>query len=162
MSSACDVSDGGGVCSIFNCTQDDLLKSGFYRTKLMNNIMCCGCGWESGDDKVTFRHINFLHKLSNPDCKMNKNIEGGFNNYLIHRKHVSETEDMMRETFISWPKLHPLIDDLVEAGFYYTGSGDAVCCIECNVMLEAWMPEDNPKEEHRKASPNCKLLSLYK
>lgn len=166
MSSACgcdiDVDNDDSCCPIFNCTKQDLIRSGFYRTKLMDNILCCGCGWVSGDAKITLKHLNFLHKLLNPDCIMSRNLEGCFNNYLIHKKSVLETEEIMRETFTSWPKPFPVIEDMVGTGFYYTGSGDAVCCIECNVMLEAWLPEDTPKEEHKKASPNCKLLSVCK
>lgn len=145
-------------CPIFNCTKRDLIKAGFYRTKLLNNVVCCGCGWSSGDHNVTFRHLNFIHKIINPDCCMSSHVKEDFNNYAHHKISVIETEEMMRETFLMWPKTFPDIRDMVRTGFYYTGSGDAVSCIDCGVMLEHWKPTDVPKEEHKKASPTCNLL----
>lgn len=147
-------------CSIFNCTQKDLIKSGFYRTKLLNNVVCCGCGWVSGDVNINFRHLNFLHKIFNPDCAMSRHVKEDLNNYALHKKAVAETDEMMKETFTSWPKSFPPIDAMVKTGFYYIGSGDAVSCIECGVMLDSWIPEDIPKEEHKKASPHCALLNI--
>lgn len=153
-------SDDGVCCSIFNFTKKDLIKSGFYCTKLFDNIVCCGCGWQSGDVKLSIRHVNFLHKLQNPTCPLSKNISGALSEYCKYKKSVNDTEDLMLETFSRWPKMYPNILELVKAGFYYTGSGDSVACISCGVVLEKWTPDDKPIEEHRKSSPFCEFLKL--
>lgn len=149
------------TCCIFNCTKRDLIKSGFYCTKMFNNIICCGCGWQSGDVKLTIQHVNFLHKLHNPDCKMSKYVSGDFCNYTKYKQSVNHTEEVMLETYENWPKQYPISQDLVDVGLYYTGSDDAVACISCGVVLEDWSPEDKPYDKHRKASPLCELIKKY-
>lgn len=157
-SSSDENNDSDLCCSLFNCTKSDLIKSGFYRTKLFDNIICCGCGWQSGDIKITISHLNFLHKLHNPDCKMSKHIAGDFCNYSKYKKCITNIEDAMLDTFKGWPKLYPNVQELVKAGFYYTGSGDSVACISCGIVLEDWNSEDRPYDEHRKSSPFCELI----
>lgn len=152
--------DDDVYCCMFNCTKKDLVKSGFYCTKLFDNIICCGCGWQSGDVKLTIQHVNFLHKLSKPDCVMSNHVTGDFCNYLKYKQSVKNTENIMMDTFARWPKLYPNIEDLVNVGFYYTGVDDDVACISCGVTLNKWAPDDKPLEEHKKASPYCKLLNI--
>lgn len=157
-SSLASCSLGGVCCSLFNFKKGDLVKSGFYRTKLFDNIVCCGCGWESGNRKLSLKHINVVHKLSNPDCEMSKNVNLDFKNYSHFKASVKEIEDMMRETFLAYPKDYPNIEKMVQAGFYYTGIDDATMCVSCGLMLDQWNPNEDPMEEHRKASPFCELL----
>lgn len=144
--------------NIFNAREEDLVKSGFYRTKCYEQVICCGCGWQSDSEKLSLRHLNFLHKVSNPNCKMSAYIEGDYTNYLNYKKSIENTESMMRETFIIWPKLYPNIEDMVKTGFYYTGVEDSVSCINCGVVLDHWNLDDIPAAEHKKASPHCKLV----
>lgn len=70
-----------------------------------------------------------------------------------------ELKDILRESYLLWPKPYPNIEDLINSGFFYTGSEDAVTCVSCEVTLDDWQPEDVPDEEHRKASPKCSLMS---
>ena len=39
---------------------------------------------------------------------------------------------------------------LVEAGFFYTGTGDKVICFWCDGSLEKWIRGDNPWTDHAK------------
>lgn len=151
-------SDETVCCNIFNFKKSDLVNSGFYRTKCFNNIVCCGCGWESGGRKLSLKHINIVHKLTNPDCDMSKNLNIDFKTYSKLKSRVDEIENIMRETFISYPKAYPDIEKMVQAGFYYTGIDDATSCVSCGVMMDEWNPCEVPKEEHKKASPFCELL----
>lgn len=151
-------SDESINCNVFNCTKKELVKSGFYRTKLFDNIVCCGCGWQSGDTQLSIRHLNFIHKLHNPDCELSKNCPGDFVSYSKYKKEIYNVEIIMGETFLTWPKCYPDVRKMVEAGFYFVGTGDATACVTCGVMLEHWKPDDNPLEEHRKASPLCELV----
>ena len=147
------------VPNMFNTSEEDLVKSGFYRTRCFEHLVCCGCGWQSDrGTQMSMNHLNFLHKLSNPQCKMSKYIETDYINYYKNRKSVIETESIMIETFFTWSKPYPKIEEMVKSGFYYTGSEDAVACISCGVVLDDWKPEDVPSEEHRKASPHCEFF----
>ena len=63
------------------------------------------------------------------------------------------------ETFFTWPKtayLQPF--SLAEAGFVYSGTGDAVKCYKCGVSLRNWEPNDTAWAEHEKWSPLCPLV----
>jgi hypothetical protein len=50
---------------------------------------------------------------------------------------------------------------LAAAGFYYTGIHDHVKCFACDVSLKAWLPGDNPIQEHLKIEPNCSYISRF-
>lgn len=147
------------TCNVFNCSKKDLIKSGFYGMKRMQDIVCCGCGWQSGNYKLTIRHLNFIHKLINPDCEMSRNISGEFDKYYIHRESVAEIEDMMKETFLFWPKMYPRIEDMVKCGLFYTGFEDEAACVDCKVVLRNWKFDENPLIKHEKASPSCKIVN---
>lgn len=148
------------TCDMFNCSKKDLIKSGFYRMKRVQGVICCGCGWESGDYKLTIRHLNFIHKLINPDCEMSCNIGEDFHKYYDHKSSVVEIENMMRETFLFWPKMYPCIDDMVKCGLYYIGFEDEVSCIDCKIVLKNWKLDESPLVKHEKASPFCKIVKL--
>ncbi|UJR32812.1 hypothetical protein I4U23_020274 [Adineta vaga] len=61
-----------------------------------------------------------------------------------------------RETFSIWDEeLMPSADDLVKAGFFYTGTKSAVICFYCNGSLQNWKKNDNPLIEHVKWYPHC-------
>lgn len=145
-------------CSVFNCTKEELIKSGLYISKFMNNIVCCSCGWESGKTKMTIRHLNLIHSVQSPDCPMVQHIPKLFNGFIENYTSWAEIEDVLRESFLLWPKAYIDVEDLVKSGFFYTGDEDAVTCFSCKVTLEDWQADDIPDEEHKKASPNCKLF----
>lgn len=46
---------------------------------------------------------------------------------------------------------------MAEAGFFYTGQGDATRCYKCGIGLKHWSPGDDPFKEHAKHSPGCCL-----
>jgi hypothetical protein len=49
----------------------------------------------------------------------------------------------------------PSVDDLVRAGFFYTGTKNIVTCFYCNGSLQNWGPNDNPMIEHARWFPHC-------
>lgn len=146
--------------NIFNCTKKELVQSGFFRTKIMDNIICCGCGWESGDIKLTIRHINLLHKIMNPDCIQSKNVPEQFDQYVSCKSTVVDIENTLKETFANWTKSYPKIEDMIQTGFYYTGNDDYVTCIDCGLQLGDWQENDVPKIEHKKYASHCILANL--
>lgn len=53
-----------------------------------------------------------------------KQVKGFIDNYSS----LDEIEDVLRETFLLWPKANITVEELVKTGFSYTGIGDAVTC----------------------------------
>jgi hypothetical protein len=59
-------------------------------------------------------------------------------------------------SFATWSQENlPSADDLVQAGFFYTGTKTIVTCFYCNGSLQNWGPNDNPMIEHARWFPHC-------
>ncbi|CAF4862712.1 unnamed protein product, partial [Rotaria socialis] len=59
-------------------------------------------------------------------------------------------------SYTAWPiEDLPSVDDLVRAGFFYTGTKTIVTCFYCNGSLQNWGPNDNPMIEHARWFPHC-------
>ena len=59
-------------------------------------------------------------------------------------------------SFTTWtPDNLPSVEDLVRAGFFYTGTKTIVTCFYCNGSLQNWSPNDNPMIEHARWFPHC-------
>lgn len=87
------------VCfDMFDWTKKDSVKPGFYCTRLFKNIVCCGCGWQSGNFKLTLCNLNFIHKSRKIDCEMSKHVEEDINNFVKYKKFVSAIE--VKDTFL--------------------------------------------------------------
>lgn len=105
----------------------------------MNNQNCedeCGTG-----DMNTIKH-QYL-KVSNPK-------------YAIH--------DNRMKSFKSWPNGYSYyqIQNLCDAGFYYTGISDKIQCFLCGVRLSNWNDSEIPLDQHIVWAPNCTLLKILK
>jgi E3 ubiquitin-protein ligase XIAP len=79
-------------------------------------------------------------------------------------KHVEYNVEAKRvESYKDWPKImrqKPKI--LSDAGFYYTGKGDKVCCFSCSGVLKDWQENDDPWEQHAMWYGKCEYLNLMK
>ncbi|CAF3993351.1 unnamed protein product [Rotaria sordida] len=72
----------------------------------------------------------------------------------FHRAYVEISK--RQSSFNSWPQEDlPSVDDLVRAGFFYTGSKTIVICFYCNGSLQNWGSKDNPLIEHVRWFPLC-------
>ncbi|CAM4934267.1 unnamed protein product [Rotaria socialis] len=59
-------------------------------------------------------------------------------------------------SFSTWPNENlPAVDDLVKAGFFFTGTKSIVTCFYCNGSLQNWGSNDNPIIEHARWFPQC-------
>ncbi|CAF2899291.1 unnamed protein product [Rotaria sp. Silwood2] len=59
-------------------------------------------------------------------------------------------------TFKTWTnESSPSVDDLVKAGFFFTGINNIVRCFYCNGSLQNWSGNDNPLIEHIRWFPHC-------
>jgi len=66
-------------------------------------------------------------------------------------------------SYTDWPKfLKQRPQDLSDAGFYYSGKGDRVCCFSCGGGLKDWEEGDTPWEQHAMWYGNCEYLKLMK
>lgn len=65
------------------------------------------------------------------------------------------------ESFKDWPiSLKQKPKEMVDAGYFYMGSGDKTVCFYCGVGMKDWEETDDPWVEHAKWSPNCDYLVL--
>jgi baculoviral IAP repeat-containing protein 2/3 len=56
---------------------------------------------------------------------------------------------------ITWAENLPSIEDLVRAGFFFSGVENTVTCFYCNGSLHKWGSNDNPMIEHARWFPHC-------
>ncbi|CAF1518266.1 unnamed protein product, partial [Didymodactylos carnosus] len=63
-------------------------------------------------------------------------------------------------TFAKWPKdkALPPVDEIVKAGFFYSGAQTIVSCFYCNGPLQNWEAKDNPTIEHARWFPHCAYI----
>ncbi|CAF3001899.1 unnamed protein product [Rotaria sp. Silwood2] len=88
---------------------------------------------------------NNLSSLQSNDIVSRASYNGAYSE--IPKRHAS---------FATWPNEDlPLVDDLVRAGFFYTGTKTIVTCFYCNGSLQNWGSNDNPMIEHARWFPYC-------
>lgn len=59
-------------------------------------------------------------------------------------------------SFYRWPAiLRPLVSDLVESGFFYSGHSDDATCHFCGCRLSAWCLTDSVPRRHSLANRHC-------
>ncbi|CAM4783580.1 unnamed protein product [Rotaria magnacalcarata] len=59
-------------------------------------------------------------------------------------------------SFSTWPNENlPSVENLVKAGFFFTGTKTIVTCFYCNGSLQNWGSNDNPIVEHARWFPQC-------
>ncbi|CAF0969947.1 unnamed protein product [Adineta steineri] len=80
-------------------------------------------------------------------------------NEFVHTAacHTAYTELYKRTaSFATWPTDNlPSVDDLVRAGFFFSGTKTIVTCFYCNGSLQNWGANDNPTIEHARWFPQC-------
>ncbi|CAF1456791.1 unnamed protein product [Rotaria sordida] len=97
----------------------------------------------SGDNRLSTSHN--LGPLRSNDIKFTASCNPAYSE--IPKRHAS---------FATWPTEDlPSVDDLVRAGFFYTGTKTIATCFYCNGSLQNWRPNDNPMIEHARWFPHC-------
>ncbi|NXC68895.1 BIR7B protein, partial [Anhinga anhinga] len=165
----------------------DLVKAGFFFVGPKDAVQCFCCGgvlqdWGPGDCPVA-EHLKFF-----PFCKfisgedvgnremlplqeISDTVDGQFLSLLQgmdseeaalpNEPEYPEmvTEEMRLSTFQNWPQytdMHP--EQLVRAGFFYTGQNDVARCFYCGGALSNWSFGDDPWREHAKWYPGCDFV----
>ena len=78
--------------------------------------------------------------------------------------HVEYAPEASRlRTYNRWPDNSAVSKEaLCQAGYYYTGFDDQVCCFYCSIGLREWSITDDPWEEHARWYPDCAYLIQQK
>ncbi|KAM6982080.1 baculoviral IAP repeat-containing protein 5b [Tautogolabrus adspersus] len=88
------------------------------------------------------------------------------NRFLSYDKMYSQ--DLREQSFEDWPfreECNCTPEKMAMAGFVHCPSEnepDVTCCFFCLIELEGWEPDDDPRSEHVKRSPNCGFLTMRK
>lgn len=68
-----------------------------------------------------------------------------------------------KNSFLRWPeRVQQTPKELAEAGFFYCGLSDHVCCFHCGGGLRNWEKDADPWEEHARGYPECYYLIIIK
>ncbi|GAB1598666.1 putative inhibitor of apoptosis [Argonauta hians] len=146
-----------------------LAENGFYHKGPRDNACCIFCKCEinewNANDNIKEKHLVF-----SPNCPFlagelvgNEPIQ--VQNISFDRPqhpHFALKLDRLN-TFYTWPKeKNQKPNDLVDAGFFYTGKSDTVVCFSCNGGLNNWDEFDEPWSEHIKWFPKCAFVRQQK
>lgn len=165
---------------------------GFYYFGPCDLVKCYFCGievgmWEEGDD-VLADHVRwsplcpFICRRRTNNVPINEDLlnrmlggvpTGGSTPQSEFAVETNRTDwhafpEFAVETnrvasYTDWPKfLKQRPQDLSDAGFYYSGKGDRVCCFSCGGGLKDWEEGDSPWEQHAMWYGNCEYLKLMK
>jgi hypothetical protein len=97
--------------------------------------------------------------LTNDQTSASVNVDPFRSNAIVHTaaRNTTYIEIPKRyASFTNWPNENaPPVDDLVKAGFFFTGTKSIVTCFYCNGSLQNWGPNDNPIIEHARWFPHC-------
>ncbi|XP_055887551.1 death-associated inhibitor of apoptosis 2-like isoform X1 [Biomphalaria glabrata] len=72
------------------------------------------------------------------------------------------TKDARLDTFQNWTSQFNPIEEMADAGFFYTGHGDSIRCFFCGGTLKNWEDGDNVYIEHARYFPKCAYISQSK
>jgi hypothetical protein len=78
--------------------------------------------------------------------------------------HIWDHNKNRNQSFIDlvWNESTPVsVEELSEAGFYYTGEIDGVEFYHCSLHVYGWAEENSPCVAHAKYSPNSHFLKFH-
>lgn len=170
-----------------NVSINDLAQLGFFFYKNPDHVKCFFCSVSLSDfepnDDVLKEHVKF-----SPNCRLIKRRE--IHNIPLDaaeldrilppvsvdecgsKRKKSRVEDEVSHpeyrlpsarlrSFDSWPVRYPDSQDLVDAGFFYSGQSDITVCFSCGLYAGKWEKDDNPWVEHQKlAIKECNYLKM--
>ena len=166
-----------------NPSRAQMIAAGFFSCNVADRVICIYCNlicqqWTPDTDDPCE-----VHKTLSPNCiyVKSKLLRRAASLTTIVKKHATAESTKANESvppagsvhptacnlsclelpqrhasFADWPAENlPSVDDLVRAGFFYTGTKTTVTCFYCNGSLHNWGPNDNPMIEHARWFPHC-------
>jgi len=98
------------------------------------------------------------NNINNQTVELNNMNQNRFDQIVFTTPcHVTYSDITKRlESFRTWShKSSPPVDELVRAGFFYTGSSTITTCFYCSGSLQNWSANDNPITEHARWFGQC-------
>ncbi|CAF0982092.1 unnamed protein product [Didymodactylos carnosus] len=151
-----------------------MITAGWFSCKYNDRVFCTYClvvcqNWSKDDDPYE------IHQLLSPNCPfiqsqnqllskeipiINEQISVAtiVNSEIIKHSKLPFAKVIERvKSFHRWPNKQ-MTEQLVRAGFYYSGYGTIVTCFCCNISLTKMGPNHNSMIEHARYSPNCPYI----
>ncbi|UJR14462.1 hypothetical protein I4U23_001459 [Adineta vaga] len=147
-------------------TRESMADAGWFSCNTSDRVICIYCNticheWTIYDDPFTVHaglapQCPFVLSIS-PVLSLPKIINDALIEKLAPVHPVMTGIARREETFskTTWPTDAPSVDELVRAGFFYSGVNNIVTCFYCNGSLHKWGPNDKPIIEHARWFPNC-------
>ncbi|AAR28804.1 iap3 [Leucania separata nucleopolyhedrovirus] len=132
----------------------------FYSTGNGDEVRCHVCSleinkWQPGESAFE------KHFKCAPFCRWVKNETRV--GVTIPCRADLKTEHARLVTYKYWPKsMKQTPQQLAEAGFYYSGTGDQVKCFFCGGGLKDWEPADDPWAQHARWFDRCAYVLTVK
>ncbi|CAF2697414.1 unnamed protein product [Rotaria sp. Silwood2] len=144
-------------------------SNGWFYCNVNDRVICIYCKkichkWTNTDDPYE------VHARLAPECPFVLSITSSSSSnkappLITHNlsekfqpRHTTMCEINQREKSFdnnTWTQTSPSVNDLIKAGFFYSGIGNTVTCFYCGGSLHKWGTNDNPKIEHARWFPNC-------
>ena len=164
-------------------SQAQMIEAGFFNCNVGDRVICIYCNlicqqWTPHTDDPCDVHKTVSPKCPYVKAKLLRNEVGSI--LIVNETNVGATSNPLEQfrcnefvhtvacnpmyselpkrmtSFATWPNDNsPSVDDLVKAGFFYTGTKNIVTCFYCNGSLQNWGPNDNPTIEHARWFPHC-------
>ena len=145
-----------------------MCAEGWFWCKVADRVICIYCDtichrWTYIDDPYEVHRrlaprCPLVRSKSSPSTKQPPaTINHNFQDTLQPRHPSMSAIPRRLESFNNpcWTQTSPSPADLVQAGFFYSGSGQAVTCFYCDGSLHQWGSNDSPTIEHARWFPTC-------
>lgn len=135
----------------------DLAQAGLFYLGERDKVKCFSCGcvlhhWARGDNPLS------EHRRISPLCPYLASLEQLPVSAPLKDPRMKDERNRLA-TFPGWPVSAPLgREELAEAGFHYTGSGDRVQCFSCLGSIHKWEQGDKAWNEHKRLFPDCDFV----
>ncbi|CAF1400878.1 unnamed protein product [Didymodactylos carnosus] len=155
-----------------------MVESGFFNCNVSDRVICIYCDlicqqWVHTDDPSE------IHMILSPNCcfvKSNLVSSATKSRAILNEAPILSSNGVIvltqacnkqyieiskrQATYATWPceQPSPAVEELVKAGFFYSGAKTIVVCFYCNGSLQNWGEKDNPMIEHARWFPHCAYI----
>ena len=149
-----------------NPSREQMSASGWFSCNVSDRVICIYCNticqtWTRHDNPAEV-HARLAPLcplvLAMPSVQRTPATISSTLKEKLKPHHPNMAEVSRREQTFSngtWTQTSPKVEDLVRAGFFYSGTQSVVTCFYCNGSLHKWSGSDNPMVEHVRWFPAC-------